>query len=88
MHRAALLILLLLASPAVTLNATAAQLGYSVYVLGLPVADAVLGVEMAKSDYRMILRFHTVGIADIFAGDSLDQHTTGRFQNEQPTPLE
>jgi hypothetical protein len=88
MNRAALLILLLLASPAVPPKATAAQLGYTVYVFGLPVADAVMGVDMASSAYRVMLRFHTTGIVHMFAGDSLDEHTTGQLENDQPFPFE
>ena len=88
MNRAALLTLLLLASPGAPPKAAAAQLGYTIYVLGLPVADAIIGVDMASPAYRLALRFHTTGIADVFAGDKLEEHTAGRLENDEPAPFE
>lgn len=74
----------MLASTAVA--ADAAQLNYSIYVLGLPVADAVLRVDMAATTYQVTLRFHTTGIADVFAGDRLEEHSAGLFDDGQPEP--
>src|SRR5580698_8091842 len=68
--------------------AVAADLNYTLYVLGVPVADAEMSVNLGDPAYGITLRFHTTGIADLLAADRLDEHTTGRFEGERPAPAE
>ena len=88
MHRAVLLTLLCLATPLAAHRSAAAQLGYRLYVLGVPVGDGTLDVDLAPSAYRLTLRFHTTGLVEMVAGDRVDEHTNGKFENGRPAPLE
>jgi hypothetical protein len=89
MMRAALLTILLCldVSPA-AYQATAAQLGYTLYVVGLPVADAVLSVDLTAPAYRVTMDFHTTGLADLVVRDHLEETISGRFEGDRPVPLE
>ncbi len=78
-----LTMLLCLAVPA-----TAAELNYSLYVLGVPVADAVLNVEMEAYAYRITLRFHTTGLASVVASDRMELRARGVFESDRPAPLD
>jgi hypothetical protein len=69
-------------------TAAAAELNYAIYVVGLPLADATLNLDLAAPAYRAELRFHTTGIADLFVGDRLDEHTSGWFESDRPAPAE
>jgi hypothetical protein len=87
MKRAVSLILLPLLALLLTPRETrAVELNYTLYVLGLPAAVATIDEDMATPAYRMTLRFHTTGVASLFVGDSLEEHTAGRFENGQPAP--
>ena len=87
MHRAALLTALLsLAIAAAAPPANAVQLDYTLYVLGVPLADAMFNLEMTSAAYRLAMGFHTTGLADIVASDRLEQHVTGRIEHDQPMP--
>jgi|HubBroStandDraft_1064217.scaffolds.fasta_scaffold22125_2 hypothetical protein len=89
MFRAVPLILLLCLAPFLPVpKAAAAELNYSLYVVGLPLADATLNLDLAAPAYRARLRFHTVGVAELFVGDRLDEHTSGRFESDRPAPIE
>lgn len=83
---APLILLLCLASPLATYGAAAAQLNYTLHVVGLPVADASLNLDLAASTYRVILRFHTTGLADLVDGGRLEETVSGRFENDRPAP--
>jgi hypothetical protein len=89
MMRAALLTILLCldVSPA-AYQATAAQLGYTLYVVGLPAADAVLSLDLTAPAYRVTMDFHTTGLADLVANDRLEESIGGRFEGDRPVPLE
>jgi hypothetical protein len=80
-----LILLALLLTPRET---QAVELNYTLYVLGLPAAVATIDENTAAPAYRLALRFHTTGIAALFVGDSLEEHTAGRFENEQPAPTQ
>jgi hypothetical protein len=89
MHRAVPLILLFCLAPFSFMpEATAADLNYTLYVVGLPVGNATISLDLAAPAYRAELRFHTTGIADLFVGDRMDEHTSGRFENDRPSPME
>jgi len=89
MTRAALLSLVLcLGYPCATHQARAAQLNYKLYVLGFPVADAVLGIDLATRAYRASLGFRTTGLADLATNGRLQQSASGRFEGDWPAPLE
>ena len=69
-------------------GARATEGNYSLYVLGVAAADATLTVETAPAAYRVEMRYHTIGIADLFRSDTLDTRVRGRFVEGQPVPLE
>jgi hypothetical protein len=69
-------------------TAAAAELNYSLYVLGLPLGVATIKLDLATPAYRAELRFHTTGIADVFVGDRVEEHTSGRFESDRPSPAE
>jgi hypothetical protein len=88
MIRAALLTLLLcLAVRCIVPDAEAADLSYRFYVLGVPVGDAVLSIDLAAPAYRVGLRFHTTGLVDVVASDWLNARARGVFSGG-PAPLE
>lgn len=68
--------------------AEAVELNYSLYFLGVSAADAKLSFDIAEASYRLTLAFHTTGIADLFVGDRLEEHTSGRFEKDQPAPAD
>jgi hypothetical protein len=91
MPRAALYpftILLFLAISGIARDASATQLSYTLYVFGLPVADAVLTVDLTPASYRASLAYHTTGLAGIFSGDRMEQHAAGRLDGDRPVPQE
>ena len=89
MTRAAPLILLLcLAGPGAASRTYAAQLSYTTYVVAVPVVDAVLTVDLAAATYRTALRFHTIGIANLFANSVVEDSVTGRLDGSQLEPAE
>jgi hypothetical protein len=89
MNRAVPLTLLLcMALPAAAPMATAANLNYQLYVLGVAVGEAAFSLDLSAPAYRMSMRFQTTGIADVFVGDRVEEHTSGRFDHDQPAPLE
>ena len=89
MIRSALVaVLLYLASPMAVPGAAATEMDYTLYVLGIPVADAVLGFDLAPASYRASLRYHTTGLASVVAGNRLEMHTRGVFDGERPIPRE
>jgi Protein of unknown function (DUF3108) len=69
-------------------GAHASELHYGLYVLGVPVADAVLNLSQTASNYRIDLRFHTTGLASVVADDRMDTRTRGVFDADGPKPLE
>lgn len=89
MNRAVTLTLLLcMALSAGASKATATELKYSLYVLGVPVGDAVFDLNLAPPTYRMAMRFRTTGVADLFVGDRVEESSSGRLDNDQPAPAE
>ena len=79
-------LLLWLISPFASPGAQAAELSLGLYVLGVPVADASLSLDLTASGYRVGLRHHTIGLADLVAGSSLDAHARGAFDGGKPAP--
>src|ERR1700729_350431 len=75
---------MLIAAP----DAAAVQLSFSIYALGLPVAESHMTFDLTSTTYGMGLRYQTIGVAKLFAGDRLDQTSKGTFQRDQPVPLE
>ena len=89
MHRGALLILLsCLSVPIAAPNAEAMRLGYTIYVLGVPVAEAALSVDLTASSYAIAMRYHTVGVIEVVSADHLEEHSSGRFEEGRPAPFE
>jgi hypothetical protein len=83
---ASLLLLLCLTSPLAMHRAIAEQLNYTLNVVGIPVADAALNVEMTESGYRAMLRFHTTGLAALVDSGHLEESVSGSLNNERPAP--
>jgi hypothetical protein len=54
-------------------DAEAVQLSFTMYVVGLPVAESHMAFDLTPSTYGMGLRYQTTGVARLFAGDRLDQ---------------
>jgi hypothetical protein len=89
MNRAVPLTLLFcMASWAVASAAFAAELNYRLYVLGIPGGEAAFSFDLAASTYRMNMHFRTTGLADLLVPDRMEEHTSGRFENDLPTPVE
>jgi len=78
--------LLYLASPIVAPGAAAARLDYGLYVLGVPVADAWVTLDLSAATYRIAFQFQTIGVASLVKDDRLEEHTTGRLDNGGPAP--
>src|ERR1051326_1060835 len=76
--------LLCLAAP----PALATQLNYTLYVLGVPLADAAFSLNLTPAGYGIAMRFYTTGVADVVAGNHLDERSRGRIEKERPAPLE
>ncbi len=88
MKRAALSIpLLWMALLFIEKQSLATELTYSVYVLGVPAAQASISVSVAET-YRLALSFHVTGVAGLFVHDHLEEHTSGRFVNDRPVTTE
>lgn len=66
--------------------AFAAELTYTLYALGVPIADATLGGDLAPDSYRMALTYRTVGLAELAFGGRLEQHAHGMFAGERTQP--
>jgi hypothetical protein len=69
-------------------SATAARLDYTLYVLGVPIADAALVLDLQPSSYGVALAYNTTGIVGIFADNRLEEHASGRFEKAGPAPVE
>jgi hypothetical protein len=82
---AQLIVLLCLTSPA-THNAIAEQLNFTLQVVGLPIAEATLSINLTESDYRASLQFHTTGLANLVDRGNLEQTVSGELRNTQPAP--
>jgi hypothetical protein len=83
-----LFILLCLAAPITTRGADAGELNYGLYVLGVPLADVMLSIDLASPAYRIGLHYHTIGLASLVAGDRMDTSTSGVLDGDRPEPLE
>src|SRR6266700_1007821 len=68
--------------------AQATQLSYTLYVLGVPLADASFSFNLTPAGYGMAMRFYTTGVADLVARDHLDEHTSGRIEKDRLAPVE
>ena len=68
--------------------ALGAELNFSLYSLGIPVAESTMLVDLAGSRFRMGLRYHVTGVARLFSGDKLDEVTTGYVNDGKPAPVE
>lgn len=78
----------ILASMFAASPAGAAQLTYTLFVLGLPVADAAMAFDLTPAGYALNLRFHTTGVASLFSGDRLETHSRGRIEQDRLVPLD
>jgi uncharacterized protein DUF3108 len=83
---APLILLLCLNSPPAAHHAIAEQLNYTFEVVGLPLAEATLNIDLAEVDYRASLQFHTVGLANVVDGGSLQESVNGELRNNRPAP--
>ena len=87
MKPATLLILLLcLAWPFAEHRASAAQLDYSLHVVGIPVADAALNIDLTEAGYRALLRFQTTGLASVVDHGNLAETVSGGIKGDRPAP--
>ena len=77
-----------LAAPYAVPGAGATELNLGLYVLGVPVADAVLGIDLSSAAYRVGLRYHTTGLVDLVNSDSLDARVRGNFERDLPAPFD
>lgn len=68
--------------------APAAEMTYSLNVLGVPVAEATLAVDLTKTQYRISLRYHTTGAASLLSGDHLEDLSSGTFDHDGPVPVD
>jgi hypothetical protein len=85
MHRVFLMSLLLcVASSVAPPWAAAARLNYTVYVLAVPVADAVLSIDQTPTGYRTVLRFQTTGVATMVSDSQVEDSVEGEFVNGPP----
>lgn len=67
-------------------GADAEQLNYALNVLGLPVADASLSVDLTESHYRAAMDFHTTGLANLVDGGRLNETVSGSLRSDRPEP--
>ncbi|MSP02300.1 MAG: DUF3108 domain-containing protein [Acetobacteraceae bacterium] len=81
-------LLVLLLTPISPARAAAGELNYTLYVLGFPIADAAIGVDMGPAAYLMTMRYHTTGIAKIVSSDHLEYKVRGAFDGDRPVPLD
>src|SRR5579862_2808196 len=68
-------------------DAWAVQLSFSLYAVGIPVAESYMKIDLAPSTYDMALRYRTTGLASVVAGGLLDQTSNGTVQRDQLMPL-
>lgn len=83
---APLLLMLCLNSPWAAYQAEAAQLSYRLLVLGIPVADASLNIELTPVSYRVALAFHTTGVVGFVDPSRLQQTVSGSLEDDRPAP--
>jgi hypothetical protein len=81
-----LILLLCLAPPVAVHRAIAEQLNYTLHVVGLPVADAALNIDLTENGYRASLRFHTTGLANLVDSGHLEETVSGGLRNDRPAP--
>jgi hypothetical protein len=79
-------LLLCLGLPFTVHRAVAEQLNYTLHVLGIPVADAALNIDLTETGYRAVMRFHTIGVANVVDHGNLEETVSGEFQNDRPAP--
>jgi hypothetical protein len=79
------LILLCLAAPFMH-RAIAEQLNYRLHVVGIPVADAALNIDLTETGYRASLRFNTTGLANLVDSGRLEDTVSGGLRNDRPAP--
>ena len=79
-----LFVLSCLAALITTRGADAGELNYGLYVLGVPLADVMLSIDLASPAYRIGLHYHTIGLASLVAGDRMDTSTSGVFEGDRP----
>jgi Protein of unknown function (DUF3108) len=83
---APLILLLCLVTPFVAHRAIAEQLNYRLHVLGIPVADAALNIDLTETGYRASLRFQTTGVANMVDSGHLEETVSGGLRNNRPAP--
>jgi len=71
-----------------TSPAHAVQLTYKLFVLGVPVAEAQMMVELNQTSYRMALNYKTTGLGSLMSGDHLEESTRGVLGADGPLPNE
>jgi hypothetical protein len=81
-----LILLLYLASPLAAHRAVAEQLNYTLHVLGVPLADASLNLDLTETGYRAVLRFKTTGVANLVDGGWLEETVSGGLKDDRPAP--
>jgi hypothetical protein len=87
MKPAAQLIVLLCVAAVLDIHgAMAEQLNYALSVLGVPVADASLSIDLTESGYRAALNFHTTGLANLVDGGRLTETVSGGLKSDRPEP--
>ena len=64
----------------------AEQLNYTMHVMGIPLADATLNIDMTEAGYRSRLHFHTTGLAALVDSGRVDQTVSGTLSYERPAP--
>jgi hypothetical protein len=69
-------------------TASATQLTYTLYVLGVPLADATFNFNITPAGYGMALRFYTTGFADVVSSNHLDEHISGKLEKGRPVPVD
>jgi Protein of unknown function (DUF3108) len=67
-------------------GARAADMHFSLYSLGVPVAESTMTVDIGPNGFRMGLSYHTTGVARMFSGDKLQETVTGHIVNGMPEP--
>jgi len=67
-------------------RARAADMHFSLYSIGVKVAESIMTVDLGPADFRMALSYHTTGVARMFSGDKLDETVAGRIQDGLPAP--
>jgi len=71
-----------------TRRVEAVQLSFTLYAVGLPVANSTMTFNLTPAGYGMGLSYRLTGVASVFNGDHLDEITKGVFEHDQPIPLE